>query len=317
MLKTDNVLLSIIVLCYNQEHYITQTLDSIVNQDSDFNFELIVADDCSSDGTRAIIESYYNKYPTVIRKVFNKNNLGVVANYFNAVGLCSGKYIMCCGGDDYWLPNKVSRQIRYLEHNPDVGMLCGYARFYNENLHSFENKLYGLPNVSYENLILENPICAATVCYRRELILDYIEKVKPLERGWLLEDYPMWLWFSLKSKIVFDEHIYAIYRRVSGSITHQKDISKKLNFQRSVSEVSWFFANNDKTKAAVKDCYYKNIADIMYNYGLFDESLYFFKKCNVKKQEFLTCIKYLSAYIPGVRVICRHLYLKTFKDILM
>ena len=113
--KINGLMFSVAVITYNQEKYIAQTLDSIINQRHNYSYEIVVGDDCSSDGTREIVRQYAEKYPEIVKPIFNEKNLGIIKNYFNVISHCSGKYIMECAGDDFWLPGKVELQIPFYE----------------------------------------------------------------------------------------------------------------------------------------------------------------------------------------------------------
>ena len=106
-------LVSVIVLTYDQEKTISQTLDSILNQNIDFSIEIIVGEDCSTDGTKAICLDYKNKYPDVIQLLLQEQNQGLLKNYKSVIEKCRGKYIAGCAGDDYWHnPDKLKLQVR-------------------------------------------------------------------------------------------------------------------------------------------------------------------------------------------------------------
>lgn len=77
-----NPKVSVCVVTYNQEKYIRQCLQSIVDQETNFLFEIIVADDCSTDGTAAIIRDFYHKYPSIIKSFFHYRNIGPAKNIF-------------------------------------------------------------------------------------------------------------------------------------------------------------------------------------------------------------------------------------------
>lgn len=314
LLENNDLMLSVLVLTFNQEEFIEQTLYSILNQKHSYRYEIVVADDCSTDNTRDIVRRIQREYPDIIKAIYNEYNLGVILNFYNAISYCKGKYIMDCGGDDYFLPNKVYRQINYLETNKDVGLLCGYAKIYNEKSHKFEKHLLGSPDVQYMDFMKENAICASTVCYRRELLDQYIEQVNPIQHNWLMEDYPMWIWFSINSKIYFDDYQYVVYRFVKNSISHASDVKRKLKFERNAFEIVWYYTNNDTLRKSIKNNYYRRIADILYNYRYFDNAIYFIKKCDYTYLDYKTKVKYYCATIPIIREVARFVYVRIFKE---
>ena len=112
-----NPKVSAIVLTYNHEDYLEDTLDSVVLQDYD-NLEIIVADDGSRDRTVEVIQEYANRYPNRIMPVINQPNLGVTGNSNRGLFASSGEYIVFLGGDDQYLPGKIAHQVAWMEADP-------------------------------------------------------------------------------------------------------------------------------------------------------------------------------------------------------
>lgn len=238
----QEIMFSVAVITYNQEKYISQTLDSILNQEHDYKYEIVVGEDCSTDNTKKIIEEYVEKYPDIIKPLYNNPNKGLINNYFNVIAHCKGKYIMQCAGDDYWLPGKVTRQIEFMESNLDVGMCYSKARVWNENKQKFEKNISGSAIKSFEFLLTNgNSIPALTVCLRSNIVKNYICEIKPQEKNWLMEDYPMWLYFSHESKIKFFDKETAVYRVLEDSASHSTDINKMIKFEESVYDIRQFY----------------------------------------------------------------------------
>ena len=236
----NELLLSIAVFVYNQESYIAQTLESIIEQNHNYLYEIIIGDDYSTDGTRDVLLKYKKKYPDIINLVLNENNLGLLKNYFNIINRCSGKYIMQCAGDDYWLPGKVSTQIAFMEDNPDIGMCCGNVQLLKSNVKKVVwHRKEGY--ITFEELIKWNRVVAMTACFKRKLIIKYTEAIEPLEKGWLTEDYPTWLWFSINSKIYNIDEFFGVYRIIENSASHPTDSEKKFNFLYSILDIKKYF----------------------------------------------------------------------------
>ena len=129
-MKDDNrpLMVSIRCITYNHEPYIRQCLEGIVIQQTNFRFEAIVHDDASTDGTASIIKEYAEKYPEIIKPIFETENKwskrdGSLQRIMNEA--CQGKYMAICEGDDYWIdPCKLQRQIEFLETHPNFSMVC-------------------------------------------------------------------------------------------------------------------------------------------------------------------------------------------------
>lgn len=114
--------LSILVVTYNQEQYIRQCLDSIIGQNVNFDYEVIIGDDCSTDNTSAILDEYAAKYPFIYVYHYPKN-MGHVKNWECCLNRCQGEYIAILEGDDYWLDcHKLQKQVDYLDSHSEVAL---------------------------------------------------------------------------------------------------------------------------------------------------------------------------------------------------
>ena len=93
-MKSKKPLVSVSLICYNQKNYIKQAIDSVLMQKTKFDYEIVLSDDCSTDGTNLICEEYAKKYPDKIRLIKRDHNIGGVPNYLENYKLCEGKYGM-------------------------------------------------------------------------------------------------------------------------------------------------------------------------------------------------------------------------------
>lgn len=124
---------SILCVTYNQIDFLGQTLESFLAQETDFDYEILIHDDCSTDGTIELIRSYEEKYPGKIVGYFEEENQYSKGGgrFFsrNLAPVARGKYVANCEGDDYWIdPHKLQMQYDYMEANPDCTMCCTSAR---------------------------------------------------------------------------------------------------------------------------------------------------------------------------------------------
>lgn len=120
-------LVSVHIITFNQKDFIRETLDSVLSQDYE-NFEVIVADDGSSDGTDKIILEYKERYPDKIQALVGGPNLGITGNSNRGLKMCKGEFIAFMGGDDVFLPGKLSAQIKWFFDNP-AGVICGHKLY--------------------------------------------------------------------------------------------------------------------------------------------------------------------------------------------
>jgi glycosyltransferase involved in cell wall biosynthesis len=275
-------LFSVPMLTYNHADYIVEALDSIISQEHSYPYEIIIGDDCSSDNTRQILLDYQKKYPDIIILLLNEKNLGLIKNYFNVIKHCSGTYIMDCSGDDYWLPGKIVAQIPFMEAHPDIGLCYGLAKQYDQDRNRFITELTGEASCAFEYLLNEsiNPIPPLTICFRGEKLFQYIKEMKPeTKENWLMEDLPELLWFAKNSKIHFFNQIFAVYRIISGSISHTKDIEKKIAFIDSEIDIRSFFSQKYGVHFRIEDFENKKFIEYMLyalqtkNYTLFQDAV--------------------------------------------
>lgn len=125
--------LSVIVSCYNQREYIADCLDSILVQEVNVPYEIVISDDYSPDGTRDVVDDYARRYPELIRVLPNTENVGPARNYFRAHNAARGEYVAHIDGDDRMLPGKLQREVDVLEANPECTLVIHRARYFNDS----------------------------------------------------------------------------------------------------------------------------------------------------------------------------------------
>ena len=113
-------LISIWMITYNHEKYIGEAIDSILEQKTDFEYEIVIGEDCSTDGTRAILLEYKEKFPDKFKLLLHDENVGIVENMLQTFQACNGEYVAMLEGDDYWNdPTKLQKQVDFLRENPE------------------------------------------------------------------------------------------------------------------------------------------------------------------------------------------------------
>ncbi|MFW6114516.1 MAG: glycosyltransferase family 2 protein [bacterium] len=121
----DPPVVSVVCITYNHEPYIHDAIEGFLIQETDFPFEVIIHDDASTDNTAAIIREYAERYPKIIRPIYQTENQYSLGRRGREVvnALCRGRYIALCEGDDFWVdPKKLQTQVDFLERNPDYVM---------------------------------------------------------------------------------------------------------------------------------------------------------------------------------------------------
>ncbi|KVC85098.1 glycosyltransferase family 2 protein [Burkholderia ubonensis] len=128
ILKADRPVISVVVLCYNLDRYIRQCLESVLSQEVDVSFEVVVGDDGSIDNSVDVIESIRAKYPDIITLVAHEHNVGYSRNLADVMAHVSGEYVATIDGDDLMLPGKLARQFEFLETQREFGMVVHRMR---------------------------------------------------------------------------------------------------------------------------------------------------------------------------------------------
>ncbi|MEL0455968.1 glycosyltransferase [Flavobacteriaceae bacterium SZ-1-7] len=208
---------SIFMLTYNQEAYISQAIEGVLMQKTNFNYQLVIGEDCSTDNTRKICQDYQKKYTSKIKLLPELDrNIGLIANYMRTIKACDGEYIAICDGDDYWIDEyKLQKQIDFLENNPDYHIVgSNYFKLYKDN-RLVEDKKHREKSVyGFDDLIFSNLIPSVTAMFRN------IPKKDPLP-NWILNfpygDWPTYLWVLKNGgKIHFLDDVTAVYRMEIG-----------------------------------------------------------------------------------------------------
>lgn len=166
-------LLSILCLTYNHEAFVAQTMESFLAQRTSFEIEVIVADDCSADGTLNVVQEFRQRFGGRLRVLRTDINLGVTRNFRRALLACRGRYVALCEGDDYWSgQDKLQRQVDFLEANPRYVLAFHDARVVGNTPHAGQLQLpesVFRQDASRKELSLTRPISTLTVCFRNVL----------------------------------------------------------------------------------------------------------------------------------------------------
>ena len=216
---------NICMITYNHEKYIAQAIESVLAQQTDFDYELVIGEDCSQDKTRKIVINYQKKYSQKIRLLLANKNKGMMSNWVKTLQAVKSEYLAVLEGDDYWTdPYKLQKQVDFLDNHPSHS-LCFHSveAFYQDN----PDKTYIIPskakNFNFKSLLQQNFIAACSVMYRYGLV-----KIP----GWFLSlnigDWPYHLLYASQGKIGFINQVMARYRRHSNSYCSQPRVK---NFQ--------------------------------------------------------------------------------------
>ena len=274
-------LVSVLVQTYQQVNYIGKCLDGILEQQTNFQYEILVGEDDSSDGTRAICLEYAKKFPNKIKLFLHSraNNITVYGepsalfnakyNLYNA----SGKYIAICEGDDFWLdPLKLQKQVDFLESNQDYGLVFSDIVRIDEkgkviqttDYHKRKKALCKSGSIFWD-LLDSNFINTLTVCARKKIFLNYLYSFDN-EYSY---DYSSWLYFASNSKIKYIDEKWASYRIHLNGMSRLKNFGdKRKPLVRQSALINYLSINNYNSSIINRYVFSKTVNFILKNKSL-------------------------------------------------
>ena len=256
---------SVLIVTYNHEKYITEALDSVLMQEVDFDYEIVIGEDYSTDNTRDILIDYQRKHPNKIRLLLQEKNLGFYGkyNFILTFHSCRGKYIAMLEGDDYWTsPDKLQKQVDVLDNNPDCAICFHNVMVIYEDPPELSHPFYvrdpngpfmqGKPRPisTLENLIKGNFIQTPSVMFRSRLF----EKLPNWFHMAFPGDWALHMLNAQYGNIRYIDEVMGAYRVHSGGFWSSKVLIQKL---RGAIEVCRFintnfnFRYNKRIKSAV------------------------------------------------------------------
>lgn len=259
----QEIMVTVCCLAYNHQRYIRKALDGIIMQKTTFPIEAIIHDDCSTDDTRRIIEEYREKYPDIIKPIYElENQYSKGKHIFRdfVYPKAQGKYIAICECDDWWTdPNKLQRQVEFLERNSEYsavyhaanietnGKVVGNTQFFSKE-----------KDISIKEMIRNGGGFCATLslCFRKEYALDYPEFREIAEVG----DYPLQILLAIRGKVRYLPQIMGVYNyNHDGSWSHEMQENHEANLQYYLNEVQWMKALNKYTERVYEKVIYRII----------------------------------------------------------
>lgn len=216
-MQDSELMVSIRCATYNHAPYIHQCLDGFIMQKTNFRFEVIVHDDASTDGTADIVREYAAKYPDIIKPMFEESNqYSVNQEAMNErINLrLTGKYIAICEGDDYWIsPEKLQKQVTYMENHPECTMTCHRAQLLSQKIGKIVGEQYCMNNdgiLDPKDIInrtgLYIPTCS--LLFKKNLWDNYPHYCQNCNVG----DYPLQITAAMKGQVYYFNINMGVYR---------------------------------------------------------------------------------------------------------
>jgi glycosyltransferase involved in cell wall biosynthesis len=286
----NDIVVSVSMITYKHEAYIAQAINGVLMQQTNFEYELIVADDSSPDETERVVLEIINSHPKghLIRYFRHKENLGMHSNGIFATQQCRGKYIAICEGDDYWTdPLKLQVQFDFLENNTNYSACFHDCDTYHFEIDAYDvcsskAKLFKKEDFGIDDLIEDVIINTCTLMFRAESLII------PTKLSPYAIDRVIFMLLALEGEIRFLNRNMAVYRKHIGGVT-----SKVISLSEIIAiEKRWDFFNE-----FTKGLYHKSInlqkRKLRYHYQL------------LKKKDFLFSlfirIKYYDVFLYYIK----------------
>lgn len=323
MTDSDIPLVSVCMITYNHESYISEAIEGFLLQRCKFPVELVIGEDHSTDLTRTICERYATQYSNIIRLLPSEKNLGMIPNFQRTIMECKGKYIAMCEGDDYWTdPYKLQKQVDILETHPEIGLVhtdCDVfyqeENRYNRSKNRTKNLNYsGFDNPYIGILLGKYDISTCTVLVNKDLLLNADKDDVVANQDNLQGDLPRWLYVAKHSKMEYLNESTTTYRVTNGSVSRQTDIIKRLQFRASSKSIRKEFADKDnlppKIINEINGRYYTALINLHFYCGELNEINSIKKIISIKKVKmpFKTRIKVLFSMNHLSYNIIKNLY---------
>lgn len=328
-METAAPLVSVLCLTYNHEKYIRDCLDGFIKQKTNFPFEVIVHDDASTDNTQTIIREYEEKYPSIIKPIYQTIN-----QYQQGIPIFSrfiyprvrGKYVAICEGDDYWIDKeKLQQQVGMMEKYPECHFcVCGVQEV-------SVNKTplgYYYPNTKIENLILDTDIFigyASKYAFQTSSYMmrfsdwsEFIQKPPLFMQICPVGDTPMLLYFGCLGKSVYINKIMSCYRRGAESSYNVRKAEWNEDRRRELANkmmIVWNYFDEYTNKRYHCICS-KKVSDFMFGDAILScNAKQFFKAINRDYYSALSFTKKIYIIIAVVfpKLIKQHYVLRVKK----
>jgi glycosyltransferase involved in cell wall biosynthesis len=223
--------LSVAIITYNHERFIAQALESVLAQRVSFEYEIVIGEDCSMDGTRAIILEFQKRYPERIKVLPYERNIGAFRNIESTLAACHGEYVAILEGDDYWTSaDKLQRQVDFLDTHIDCAVCCHRVRFYREaGSETFDVRFDVFPprpagSYTIEDLLRGNFVMTCSAVLRHDLSGPLPPCFSKIEVG----DWPRYVLAAKHGKIELMDEIMAVYRIHPGSMWSSQPHTNRL-----------------------------------------------------------------------------------------
>jgi glycosyltransferase involved in cell wall biosynthesis len=232
---------TVLVMTYNHEKFIRQALDSIWIQKTNFEYEILISEDCSTDRTREIVKEFHKAHPERVRLLLSEQNIRSNEIVVRGIQAARGQYIALLDGDDYWIsPDKLQRQADFLDSHPECSLCFHNARIFHETEggegHNWTPA--GQKEIStLEDIWMGNFIATCSTMFRRGFIGEIPAWYNTL---FPITDWPLHILNAERGKIGYIDEVMGVYRYHRGGLYSPFSETKKqeetLKFYRTMNK---------------------------------------------------------------------------------
>ena len=289
---------SVIMLTYNHRGTLARAIDSVLSQKCKFPFEIILADDCSTDGTAELCRDYASRYPGIIKFTENSINKGLLDNYFDCFLAAGGQYIADCAGDDYWIDsNKLQTQADFLDRNPEVTMVL--SAWICHDTYTGQKWTVTCDNFPRDNVfdvmmshsIKELGMINSSL-YRREVLLERYHRDTRLFRckDFSCEDFQIMAELAIAGKIAYLPQPMSVYTIGHKSLSNPGDRRKEYAFHTGLVELGLYLQQKYRYSSPGLNRFYRKTLDHIFSQafrtgdiGMREKALGMFEKTGVPR----------------------------------
>ena len=269
--------LSVHLITFNNEKYIEETIESILKQKVNFNYEIVVGDDCSTDRTLSLIETYKNEHPKLFKVFKNESQLGILRNFKSTLDKCSGDFVFPLAGDD-WLKqeNTLQKMVDAISKDASLGFVdSGFDKYYehsNKTIPFANKKSIEFNKLDYKNAIVLGEITPIGICFNRALLLKYVNFKTYINKNITIDDYPILVDLVMHTDFERINESLIIYRIYDDSFSHEKDFEKQYFLANQMKNLFDYFSKKYGFDNNITASYNKtHLKQLLFYAGFFEK----------------------------------------------
>lgn len=270
---------SVFSLVFNHEPFLQDYFKGILSQKVNFDFELVIGEDCSTDGSRAVLKHFRDLYPGRIKLLLHEKNLGAALNQKVVLGQCSGKYVAMCEGDDYWIDEgKLQKQYDFMEDNVRFSACFGKSKVLNLKRNSFMNE-YQTPKkdvITISDIMNNHFIPTATFFFRRSLVESDTKFSDTVISG----DIFLEIMLIMNGPFKFFDEYFSVYRKHEAGITSNKKVIEQGELSLTKIYVYFFKRAKGENRMILRNAIAERYLKLIHGFRL---QSYFFGLLNLIK----------------------------------